>query len=420
MLAEGLAGYSGVRRRFELKGTAAGVRVYDDYAHHPTEVAATIAAARGLVGPGRLVVVFQPHLYSRTAAFADGFGAALAAADVVVVLDVYGAREDPQPGISGELVADAVPPGTARVHYEPSLSAAPPVDHRDPATGRPGDHHGGRRRDHARPAVVGPAAAGCAVTDSARTQRARTALIDVTADDQDDLVDDDGPEQTLPRRRWPLRLALGLTIGLLLAAAYVVGASPVLALRGVVVNGSGAPTLSDQVRSAVAVADGTPLALINLGGVHDRVAAVGPVASVAVQRRWPHTLVVTVTARAPVAVTQANGRWWLLDATGKPYQPVSGPARDADQAGAGDARAGDPATLASLGVLGYLQPAMRKAVASIAAPSAYAITLKLADGRTVLWGSDTQNALKAQVLPALLTRPGTSFDISDPTLVTVR
>ena len=127
VLAEGLAGYSGVRRRFELKGTAAGVRVYDDYAHHPTEVAATIAAARGLVGPGRLVVVFQPHLYSRTAAFADGFGAALAAADIVVLLDVYGAREDPQPGISGALVADAVPPGTAfsRVHYEPSLSAAP-------------------------------------------------------------------------------------------------------------------------------------------------------------------------------------------------------------------------------------------------------------------------------------------------------
>lgn len=258
------------------------------------------------------------------------------------------------------------------------------------------------------------------MNDSARTQRARTALIDVTADDQDDLLDDDGPEQTLPRRRWPLRLAFGLTIGLLLAAAYVVGASPLLALRGVVVNGSGAPTLSDQVRSAVAVADGTPLALINLGGVHDRVAAVGPVASVAVQRRWPHTLVVTVTARAPVAVTQANGRWWLLDATGKPYEPVSDPPATLTRLELATPGAGDPATLASLGVLGYLQPAMRKAVASIAAPSAYAITLKLADGRTVLWGSDTQNALKAQVLPALLTRPGTSFDISDPTLVTVR
>ncbi len=82
-LADGLAGYTGVRRRFELKGSAAGITVYDDYAHHPTEVAAQITAARGVLGElstsgaGRLVVVFQPHLYSRTATFADAFGVAL-------------------------------------------------------------------------------------------------------------------------------------------------------------------------------------------------------------------------------------------------------------------------------------------------------------------------------------------------------
>lgn len=125
LLAGGLAGYSGVRRRFEFKGAGSGVRVYDDYAHHPTEVAATIGAARDVVGPGRLVVVFQPHLYSRTSAFAERFAQALSGADVVVVLDVYGAREDPQPGVSGRLIADAVPPGTADVRYQPSLAAAP-------------------------------------------------------------------------------------------------------------------------------------------------------------------------------------------------------------------------------------------------------------------------------------------------------
>jgi UDP-N-acetylmuramate--alanine ligase len=125
VLAEGLAGYSGVRRRFEFKGSAAGVRVYDDYAHNPTKVAAAIAAAREVVGPGRLVVVFQPHLYSRTLTFAERFGSALSGADVVVVLDVYGAREDPRPGVTGQLIADAVPSGTARVHYESSLAAAP-------------------------------------------------------------------------------------------------------------------------------------------------------------------------------------------------------------------------------------------------------------------------------------------------------
>jgi UDP-N-acetylmuramate--alanine ligase len=130
LMADGLAVYTGVRRRFELKGVAGGVTVYDDYAHHPTEVAAQIAAARGVVrsssGPitGRLVVVFQPHLYSRTRDFSAAFGAALAQADLVVVLDVYGAREEPQPGVSGELIADAVPAGGASVLYHSDRASA--------------------------------------------------------------------------------------------------------------------------------------------------------------------------------------------------------------------------------------------------------------------------------------------------------
>jgi UDP-N-acetylmuramate--alanine ligase len=104
-----LAGFRGTRRRFERLGeTGGGVVVYDDYAHHPTEVAATIAAARTLE-PRRVVAVFQPHLYSRTAALWREFGGALALADLPVVLEVYRAREDPAawPGISGRLVAEA-------------------------------------------------------------------------------------------------------------------------------------------------------------------------------------------------------------------------------------------------------------------------------------------------------------------------
>jgi len=125
LLAAGLAGYTGVRRRFELRGTAGGIAVYDDYAHHPTEVAAQLTAARAVVGSGRLVVVFQPHLYSRTATFAAEFGAALALADLAVVLDVYGAREDPQPGVTGELVAAAVPdPATVLYHPDRPSAAA--------------------------------------------------------------------------------------------------------------------------------------------------------------------------------------------------------------------------------------------------------------------------------------------------------
>jgi len=125
-LTDGLAGFTGTRRRFELKGSAAGVRVYDDYAHHPTEVRAVLAAARTVVGThGRIVAVFQPHLYSRTRIFAADFGAALGLADEVVVMDVYAAREDPEPGVTGALVAASVPLPPEQVSFESSWSAVP-------------------------------------------------------------------------------------------------------------------------------------------------------------------------------------------------------------------------------------------------------------------------------------------------------
>ncbi|MFJ7215534.1 UDP-N-acetylmuramate--L-alanine ligase [Amycolatopsis sp. NPDC098790] len=120
-LADGLAAFGGVRRRFEFKGRAGDVRVYDDYAHHPTEVAAQLRAVRTAAGSGRVVVVFQPHLYSRTKMFSAEFAAALSLADEVVVLDVYGAREEPEPGVTGALIADQV---TASVRYEPAFDVA--------------------------------------------------------------------------------------------------------------------------------------------------------------------------------------------------------------------------------------------------------------------------------------------------------
>jgi UDP-N-acetylmuramate--alanine ligase len=135
-LIDGLGRFGGVHRRFELKGVVGGVRVYDDYAHHPTEVTAQLKAARAVVGSGRLVVAFQPHLYSRTQEFAEGFGAALGLADDVVVMDVYGAREDPVPGVTGALVADVIPLPPERVLFEPSWSAAAPALAR---RARPGD-----------------------------------------------------------------------------------------------------------------------------------------------------------------------------------------------------------------------------------------------------------------------------------------
>jgi UDP-N-acetylmuramate--alanine ligase len=95
------------------------VRIYDDYAHHPTEVAAQLSAVRPAAEGGRVVVIFQPHLYSRTKQFAAEFAEALSLADVVVVLDVFGAREQPEPGVSGALIADGVT--ATEVHYEPAF-----------------------------------------------------------------------------------------------------------------------------------------------------------------------------------------------------------------------------------------------------------------------------------------------------------
>jgi len=129
----GLAAYRGARRRLELKGEADGVQVIDSYAHHPTELAADLAAARAIAdgvgwaaagGGGRVIAVFQPHLFSRTRIFAAEFGTALGQADEVLVLDVYAAREDPEPGVTGRLVADAVPGGAV---FVPDKSAVPAV-----------------------------------------------------------------------------------------------------------------------------------------------------------------------------------------------------------------------------------------------------------------------------------------------------
>jgi UDP-N-acetylmuramate--alanine ligase len=124
-LLAGIAAFGGVRRRFELKGQAGGVRVYDDYAHHPSEVETQLRASRATAGSGKLVVVFQPHLYSRTRLFADRFAKALGLADEVVVLDVFGAREAPEPGVTGALIADAIALPKQCVHYEPSFERVP-------------------------------------------------------------------------------------------------------------------------------------------------------------------------------------------------------------------------------------------------------------------------------------------------------
>jgi UDP-N-acetylmuramate--alanine ligase len=124
-LARGLEAFTGTGRRMEAKGEVGGVRVYDSYAHHPAEITGDLEAARTLAGDGRVVVAFQPHLVSRTRLFGEAMGEALGAADEVVVLDVYLAREDPDPAVTGELVAGAVPLPDERVAFVPDFDAVP-------------------------------------------------------------------------------------------------------------------------------------------------------------------------------------------------------------------------------------------------------------------------------------------------------
>ncbi|MFP7364464.1 UDP-N-acetylmuramate--L-alanine ligase [Corynebacterium callunae] len=129
-LVSGLSDFSGVRRRFEHHGTVeagkfAGTSVFDDYAHHPTEVQAVLTAARERVeaaGKGRVIVAFQPHLYSRTIEFAKEFAAALSLADAAVLLEIYGAREQPVEGVSSRIIAEKM---SIPVVYEPNFSAVP-------------------------------------------------------------------------------------------------------------------------------------------------------------------------------------------------------------------------------------------------------------------------------------------------------
>ena len=133
-----LADFTGAHRRFELAAEVNDVRLYDDYGHHPAEIAATLETARALANGGRVLALFQPHLYSRTLHLADELAAALARADIVCVTEIYPAREEPVAGVTGKLVVDRLSearPGM-RVGWTPALSDAAAVV---ASLARPGD-----------------------------------------------------------------------------------------------------------------------------------------------------------------------------------------------------------------------------------------------------------------------------------------
>src|SRR6476620_10541544 len=221
-------------------------------------------------------------------------------------------------------------------------------------------------------------------------------------------------------RRWPWFVALGVLLALLGGAVYGVFFSPLLGVRSVAITGSPDP-LTAQVRAVVDVPDGTPLARVDLDAVAQRVEAVPEVAEVEVARGWPETLTITVTPREPVAVTSANGKFYLLDKNGDPYLAVDAPPAGLTVVKLVAPGAGDPSTVAALTVVAALAPEFRTQVVDVSARAAFDVRLTLADGKNVIWGEASNSAQKMQILPSVLTQQeGTEYDISDPTLVTIR
>jgi cell division protein FtsQ len=194
--------------------------------------------------------------------------------------------------------------------------------------------------------------------------------------------------------------------------------TPAMSARSIVVNGIGAVT-RDEVLDAAHVQPGTPLLQIDTDGIADRVAAIRRVASARVQRDYPSALMITVVERIPVVVKDLPDGPHLFDRDGVDFAtappPPALPYIDVDNPGPAD-----PATKVALAVLTVLRPEVVAQVARIAAPSVASITLTLADGRTVIWGTNERTEEKAQKLAALLTRPGRTYDVSSPDLPTIR
>lgn len=219
--------------------------------------------------------------------------------------------------------------------------------------------------------------------------------------------------------RWGALVGLAV-VALVVAGAIVVWASPVLGVRQVLVHGTVDPALTAQVRAAVDVDEGFPLARVDLVAVEQRVAAVDAVAAAHVERTWPDSLEVSIVARLPLATVSADGQWWSVAADGALFGPGLEQPPDLTVLELATPGEGDRATMAALAVLASLSPEVAALVAAVSAPTEYDVLLRLSDGREVLWGEDRFADDKNVVLPALLAQPGAAFDVTDPTLVTVR
>lgn len=233
------------------------------------------------------------------------------------------------------------------------------------------------------------------------------------------------PSRLSTRRRRALRLAV--TALLAVTAAWVVWASPVLAVRSVQVDGV-ATLPADQVREAAGIADGTPLLRVDVAAARARVARLPQVASVEVNRGWPDRVVITVVERVPVAVVEEQGRRTLLDAGGVLFDTISGaPPAGVVRLDLPNPGPRDPATTAALTAVREFSGDLRRQIARVSATADGEVTLLLAGDITVHWGTADDSRAKADALQALLgqiasgaLQPAATIDVSTPAAVVLR
>jgi UDP-N-acetylmuramate--alanine ligase len=410
-LRTGLERFTGTRRRFELKGTAGGVRVYDDYAHHPTEIDAILQTARSVAGGpscgGRLPAApLQPYRRlpggvrsvpgpcrrggrdgglrlggARAAGDHRGSGgggrpAATGSGGVRAVL-VAGRGQLARRAMPGDVVL-TLGAGDVTMIGPEVLSAIEEL----------GED------------AAGDATAAGGVARVSRSPSGATLLRPVE------------PARAPERRRLRRILLLAALLAVVAAAVWVVGSSSILGLRDVRVEGT--RTLRPaQVAALVDVPRGTPLVRVDTAAVSARVGALALVAHVEVTRSLPGTLVVTVRERTPVAVQEDAGRFRLLDRDGVAYANVAKPPKGMTRI---QARADSPpGTLRdTVGVVLALPPALRNQVLAVTATSPNAIGLRLRGGRIVVWGGAVESPKKALVLQALLRQKARVYDVSAP------
>ena len=227
------------------------------------------------------------------------------------------------------------------------------------------------------------------------------------------------------RRRVPaMALVAGLTVVALAVGGWFTINSSLFDVRAVTVEGTSRLTPA-QVLAAARVTGGGSLFLLDASSIEQRVRRLPPVASVSVTRHWPHDVVIRVVERQPAAVVVGPGEAMLLDATGVPFAPAAS-AQDGGkglvevQVDAPVPGAGERDARAAMQVLGQLPDPLRARVARLEAPSPSQVRMQLRDGRTVVWGSPTDNATKLAVLRTLLRRDARFYDVSTPDVVVTR